>query len=72
MKISELISYLKNQEKLLGDIEVMILDGFNGGGYPREINLIREHKITLEDCDESADCEGKFLDDVVLLGYGCY
>lgn len=53
--------------------EVMILDGFNGGGEPREINLgPHTRKITKKNADESADCEGKVGKTVIVLGYGCY
>jgi hypothetical protein len=56
------------------DTEVMILDGFNGGGNPRSINSgPREYKITQEDIDEMGDCEHKEVGEtVVLLGYGSY
>jgi len=36
MKVSELIKQLS---KFSPDLEVVILDGFNGGGQPRQINL---------------------------------
>ena len=55
------------------ETEVMILDGFNGGGEPRSINLgpsIRT--ITKKNEDEGADCEGKVGKKVIILGYGCY
>jgi hypothetical protein len=55
------------------DIEVMILDGFNGGGEPREINLGPNRRtITEKNADEGADCEGKVGRAVIVLGYGCY
>ena len=55
------------------DDEIMILDGWNGGGVPRTINLgpvVRT--ITEADADESADCEDRVGQRVVCLGYGCY
>jgi hypothetical protein len=53
------------------DMPVMILDGFNGGGFPREINCGPfSTKITKE--KESGDCEGMVGKDVVVMGYGCY
>jgi hypothetical protein len=56
------------------DVEVMILDGFNGGGNPRAINSgPREYKITQSDIDEMGDCEHKEVgEQVILLGYGSY
>lgn len=70
MNVSELIEQLK---KFDGDMEVMILDGFNGGGCPREINLgPSTSKITLWNAGESADCEGRAGEKIVRLGYGCY
>ncbi len=55
------------------DTEVMILDGFNGGGEPREINLGPTRRtITEQNAKEGADCEGKVGRAVIILGYGCY
>jgi hypothetical protein len=54
--------------------EVMILDGFNGAGDPRTINLGPTiHKITEANREFTADCEDMPLEhEVVVLGYGCY
>lgn len=39
------------------DLEVMILDGFNGGGNPRRINIGPVlDEIQPEDIDNTADC----------------
>lgn len=55
------------------DTEVMILDGFNGGGCPRTINIGPcKRKISEENANDSADCEGKIGKDVIVIGYGCY
>lgn len=55
------------------ETEVMILDGFNGGGEPREINLGPTlQTITEENADNGADCEGKVGKKVLVIGYGCY
>ena len=55
------------------DTEVMILDGFNGGGEPREINLgPMKQKITKKNAKEGADCEGKVGNTVAIMGYGFY
>ena len=53
--------------------EIMILDGENGGGVLREINLgpaIRQ--ISETDAQETADCEGRAGKSVLAIGYGCY
>lgn len=56
-----------------GNPEIMILDGFNGGGFPREINLgPTNYEITKKDADESGDCEEKVGKKVYVMGYGCY
>ncbi len=55
------------------DTEVMILDGFNGGGTLRTLNLGPTSKtITELESDDTADCEGRHGEVVVALGYGCY
>jgi hypothetical protein len=70
MTVSELISELSQYDPSL---EVMILDGFNGSGTPREINLGPVTQlISEEDGQESADCEWMVGDEVVIMGYGCY
>ncbi|MGG6281834.1 hypothetical protein ACQ4M3_09710 [Leptolyngbya sp. AN03gr2] len=73
MKISELIKRLKNEQEHLGDLEVMIADGFNGGGCPRDLNYGPCHiKISDPDAEESADCENRVGEDILLIGFGCY
>lgn len=53
--------------------EIMILDGFNGAGNPREINFGPiPVEITAEDADATADCEDKVGRAVIVLGFGCY
>lgn len=55
------------------NMQVMILDGFNGGGSPREINSgPRQHVVTDADADETADCEDIVGQTVVIVGYGSY
>lgn len=70
MTIKTLIERLSTYDP---NTEVMILDGFNCGGYPRTINVgpyLRTIKKNEEkDC---GDCEGKVGKQVVLMGYGCY
>ncbi len=64
--IKRLSDYPKN-------MQVMILDGFNGGGFPREINLGPfDRKIKKIDAEEVADCEEIIGKKVVVMGYGCY
>lgn len=64
---------IKRLDKYPNDTEVMILDGFNGGGYPREINCgPREHLITENDAKETADCEDKVGKLVLAIGFGYY
>jgi len=70
MKIKELIEEL---QKLNPEQRIMILDGFNGGGYPRTINLgPSKHRITKNDVEECADCEDIFGKTVYVIGYGFY
>jgi hypothetical protein len=69
MKSHEFAKKLLN----LPNQELMILDGFNGGGCPREINLgPMEHKVSNFDvleCDDSVNFIGK---NILVIGYGCY
>lgn len=70
MNVGQLIKAL---QALNPEQEVMVLDGFNGGGFPRTINVgPRVRAITEEDADESADCEARVGESVVLMGFGCY
>jgi hypothetical protein len=51
----------------------MILDGFNGGGFPRDVNFgPMKHRIGAMDAKACGDCEDKLGVDVVVMGYGCY
>jgi hypothetical protein len=55
------------------DLDIMILDGFNGGGEPREINLgpcLRT--ITQQNANGGADCESKVGKEVRVIGFGSY
>lgn len=70
MTIKELVDRL--QEFPL-DTEVMVLDGFNGGGYPRTINFgPRQDIITKDMADNAGDCEELVGQTVIVMGYGCY
>ena len=72
MTKDELIGRLNAIE---GNPEVCILDGFNGGGEPRTINLgphLTKMKptpfVTYDDSDIDTDGDGS----VIMMGYGCY
>jgi len=70
MTAAELIALL---QKCPQDAPVMILDGFNGGGLPREINLgPTAHLVMPSEGDETADCEELVGQTVTVLGFGCY
>ena len=70
MLVKELIERLA---KFPQDREVMILDGSNGGGHPREINLgPRAQYITRTDAECVSECEDIVGADVITIGYGCY
>jgi hypothetical protein len=71
MTINELVEEL-TARGLDPNADLMILDGFNGGGGPREINLITTRTITEADAAESGDCERRVGETVTVLGYGCY
>lgn len=70
MNAKQLIEHLS---KFDDNVEVMILDGFNGG-KKRTINFTPPDLqiITPEDEDSGCDCNDKVGNKVVLLGYGCY
>lgn len=69
MKIKDLIKILNTYNQ---DDTVMILDGWNGGGTPREINLDTTQEINNQDAKDCADCENLVGRTVVVLGFGCY
>ena len=73
MNISELIKDLQAIKATEGDIQVMILDGFNGGGTPRTINKGPSLTVIRQgDAARAADCEGRVGEKIVCMGYGCY
>lgn len=70
MTIAGLIERLSKYDQ---NLKVMILDGFNGGGAPRDLNLgPHRMKIAEEHAEETADCEDRVGETIVVLGYGCY
>jgi hypothetical protein len=55
------------------ETSVMIYDGFNGGGAPRDLNYGPAiHKITAQDAEATADCENREGQDVIIIGFGSY
>jgi hypothetical protein len=70
MKNADLIRLLQAFDP---GMEVMILDGANGGGAPRSLNL-GPCVQTIVTADETwvADCEGRVGEHVIVLGFGCY
>lgn len=73
MRISELIKRLSDAQAIHGDVHVMILDGHNGGGTPRDINLGPVSRfIRPVDAEEAADCEDRVGEHIMAIGYGCY
>jgi hypothetical protein len=70
MTAGELIEELN---KFYPDQKVMILDGFNGGGVPRTLNLGPvTHTVTHNESLETDDCENIVGEHIILIGYGCY
>lgn len=70
MTVRELVKLLQAHRP---ERQVMILDGSNGGGLPREISVgpvLRQ--ITEADCEDNADLEAISAAEVVVIGYGCY
>lgn len=70
MTVKQLIACLSrlNQKR-----QVMILDGFNGSGIPREINAgPSEYTIQPQDANESADCDDMIGEPVYTIGFGSY
>lgn len=71
MNVDQLIKHLSRFNK---NTEVMILDGFNGGGNKRNINLTPPDLeiISKDDEETSGDCADRVGEKVIILGYGCY
>lgn len=77
MTVEELVDRLK---KYPSNTEIAILDGFNGGGEPRTINLgpvlwDEERLNEMKDLDmfpDYADLNSKSGTPIVIIGYGCY
>jgi hypothetical protein len=73
LTISQLIQELEAARAAYGDVKVMILDGFNAVGIPRDINFgPQRRQIEQEDADAAGDCEGRVGESILVFGYGCY
>jgi hypothetical protein len=77
MKVKDLIDDLMDFDP---EMEVAILNGFNGGGQPRALNFGPTiwDKETLEEMAEFdmspdySDLDVKEGTEIVVMGYGCY
>ena len=74
MKVKELIERLR---KLDGDIEVAILDGFNGAGRSRTINFgplvfSGQPNFKGDEWADYSDLDTPETHPIVIMGYGCY
>lgn len=70
MTVQELITYLSQHPP---EMPVMILEGFNGNGVPRTINVgPKTVLVTQADENDTSDCEGLVGQTVCALGYGSY
>ena len=64
---------LQRLAKYDDDMEIMIMDEFNGNGAPRTINFGPVcTTVTDEDVDETSDCEGLVGQEVIVIGFGSY
>lgn len=72
MTVAELTEAL---EKYDPDMEVAILDGFNGGGVPRQINFgprLENYNQANHDQTYREDLIDDEADAWIIIGYGCY
>ena len=64
---------LQRLAKYDDDMEIMLMDEFNGNGAPRAINFGPACSIvTDEDADGASDCEGLVGQEVIVIGFGSY
>lgn len=77
MKVKELIEQLKTLDS---DMEIAVLDGFNGGGQPRALNFgptvwdaeTLNEMADFEMSPDYSDLSVKDGSEIVVIGYGCY
>ena len=77
MNAGEMIEQLKEFDPKM---EVAILDGFNGGGQPRTINLgphcwdleVLEDMKSFDQSPDYADIKTPSGTPIIVIGYGCY
>lgn len=70
MTVQELINHLSSFDP---ESQIMILDSFNGGGSPRDLNHGPRYYFIKEiDGRDCSDCEDRIDEKVVLIGFGCY
>jgi hypothetical protein len=77
MKVKDLIAELTALDP---EMEVAVLDGFNGGGQPRALNFgptiwdkeTLEEMADFDDSPDYSDLSVKEGTEIVVLGYGCY
>lgn len=77
MKVKDLIAELSSLDP---DMEIAVLDGFNGGGQPRALNFgptvwdkeTLEEMADLDDSPDYSDLSVKEGTEIVVMGYGCY
>jgi hypothetical protein len=77
MKVKDLIEQLSQFDP---EMEIAILDGFNGGGQPRAINMgpcewdaeTLEEMTEFDDAPDYSDLSVPEGTAIVVMGYGCY
>lgn len=79
MLLSEMIKKCQELEILQGDLEIAILEGFNGGGVPRTINSLPRVFDTSKPCNYFCEDDDDILGDIntksgkiIIMGYGSY
>ena len=64
---------LQRLAKYDDDMEIMIMDEFNGNGAPRTINFGPVITVVTDaDADETSDCEEIAGQEVIVIGFGSY
>ena len=71
---------IKRLEGFSDETEVSILDGFNGGGQPRQINLgpllfdpnDKSHTFVGDERQDYSDLNTPKGGKIIVMGFGCY